>query len=155
MARFANVHNFERPSLPSLHLRDADGNDRRFFIRSLLLGDQLLLEALELKDDDDSAGHFFQSLGDAGSEPSALLDQLVQKMMRALSTKHLVREAGSLQIAETMVKGRIEENEAETAKQPLLVIDGRRIEWSDFGSMLMKFQGWQFRLELIDPVDEA
>jgi hypothetical protein len=36
-----------------------------------------------------------------------------------------------------------------------LVIDGRRVEWNDFGATLMAFEGWQFRLELLDPSDEA
>jgi hypothetical protein len=28
-------------------------------------------------------------------------------------------------------------------------------EWADFGAMLLAFEGWQFRLELLDPSDEA
>jgi hypothetical protein len=29
------------------------------------------------------------------------------------------------------------------------------VEWNDFGAILMAFEGWQFRLELLDPSDEA
>jgi hypothetical protein len=38
---------------------------------------------------------------------------------------------------------------------PFVIIDGRRVEWNDFGTILMAFEGWQFRLELLDPSDEA
>ncbi|WP_445344300.1 DUF7713 domain-containing protein [Caballeronia humi] len=36
-----------------------------------------------------------------------------------------------------------------------MIIDGRRIEWNDLGAMLLAFEGWQFRLEMLDPSDEA
>jgi hypothetical protein len=38
---------------------------------------------------------------------------------------------------------------------PCVVIDGRRVDWTDFGAMLMAFEGWQFRVDLVDPSDEA
>lgn len=38
---------------------------------------------------------------------------------------------------------------------PLLVIDGREVPWDDFGRMLMAFDGWQFKLEIVDRNDEA
>ena len=44
------------------------------------------------------------------------------------------------------------------SRQPRLacvIIDRRRVEWTDFGAMLMAFEGWQFRLELLDPSNEA
>jgi hypothetical protein len=31
-----------------------------------------------------------------------------------------------------------------------VIIDGRRIEWNDLGAMLLAFEGWQFRLEMLD-----
>ena len=155
MAQFADVPNFQHPTFTPLRLRDAHAKDHKFHFRSVLIGDQLLLEAFELKDDDESAGYRFQILGDSKAEPFALLSQLVHKMKRALATSHLVTEAGSLQVADTIVRGRIEWKGSESASQPFVVIDGRRIEWNDFGAMLGAFEGWQFRLELVDPSDEA
>nr|WP_281355946.1 hypothetical protein [Azoarcus taiwanensis] len=38
---------------------------------------------------------------------------------------------------------------------PLLVIDGREISWDEFGRMLMAFEGWQFKLDMVDRSDEA
>jgi hypothetical protein len=76
-------------------------------------------------------------------------------MKRALAIRHLVERAGQLEVAETTVRGRIEWDDNENGRLPCIVIDGRRIDWADFGAMLMAFEGWQFRIELVDPGDEA
>jgi hypothetical protein len=155
MAQFADLQSFQHPSFTPLRLRDAHGYDHEFHFRSLLLGDQLSLEAFELTGDNDLAGYRFQSLADPELEPFALLGQLVQKMKRALATMHLVADSGGLRVAEALVKGRIEWDGIENSNQPCVIIDGQRVEWADFGAMLLSFEGWQFRLELLDPTDEA
>lgn len=116
-----------------------------------MLGDRLSLEAFELETDE-PAGYRFQTLGEADSEPFALLAQLIQKMKRALGIKHLQADAGRLRIADMTVRGRVEWN---GASQPCVIIDGRRIESDELGAMLLAFEGWQFRLEMLDPSDEA
>jgi hypothetical protein len=136
-------------------LSDAHGDDHEFHFRSLLLGDQLSLEAFELAGGDGSKGYRFQSLGDPEAEPFALLGQLIQKIKRALATTHLVADAGGLRVAETLVRGRIEWDGIDHSGRPCVVIDGRRVDWDNFGAMLMAFEGWQFRLEMLDPSDEA
>jgi hypothetical protein len=35
------------------------------------------------------------------------------------------------------------------------MIDGKRVKWAYFGAMLIAFERWQFRLELIAPNDET
>jgi hypothetical protein len=35
------------------------------------------------------------------------------------------------------------------------VIGGREITWDHFGEMLMTYEGWQFRLQILDPSEEA
>ncbi|MFM0326943.1 DUF7686 domain-containing protein [Caballeronia glebae] len=94
MAQFTDLEQFQHPSFTPLRLSDAHGYDHEFHFRSLLLGDQLSLEAFELMDGDDSVGYRFQSLGDPESDPFALLGQLVQKIQRALAATHLVADAG-------------------------------------------------------------
>ncbi|MGF6507862.1 DUF7713 domain-containing protein [Paraburkholderia sp. 32] len=156
MAYLADVQAFEHPEFTSVRLPDADGVVHEFHFRSLLFGDQLSLEAFELASgDEDRAGFRFQLLGDPRSDPFELLGDLLQKMKRALAVKHLVEDAGHLVVAETTVRGRIEWDGNENYRLPCVVIDGRRVDWSDFGAMLMAFEGWQFRIELVDPSDEA
>lgn len=101
------------------------------------------------------AGFHFQLLGDPQSDPFELLGVLVQKVKRALAVRHVVERSGHLEVAGTTVRGRIEWDGSENGRLPCVVIDGRRIDWTDFGAMLMAFEGWQFRIELVDPSDEA
>jgi hypothetical protein len=84
MAQFAGHPNFEHPSFTPLRLRDALGDEHEFRFRSLLLGDQLSLEAFELTGDDDSTGYRFQCLGKPESEPFALLAQRSCVLRRAI-----------------------------------------------------------------------
>lgn len=156
MAHLAEVRAFEHPEFTPVRLHDADGVVREFHFRSLLFGDQLSLEAFELPfGNEDCAGYRFQLLGDPQSDPFKLLGDLVQKMKRALAFRHLVEDAGHLVVAETTVRGRIEWDGDESGRLPCVVIDGKRVNWSEFGAMLMSFEGWQFRIELLDPSDEA
>jgi hypothetical protein len=159
MARFAELH-FEHPEFTPVRLADADGAVHEFHFRSLLFGDQLSLEAFELASgDEDCAGFRFQLLGDPQSDPLELLGNLVRKIKRALATRHLAQHGRNLEIAGTTVRGRIEwdsgQESGEGGRLPCVVVDGRRVDWTDFGAMLMAFEGWQFRIELVDPSDEA
>lgn len=145
MAQFADLRNFELPSFTPLRLLDVHGYEHEFQFRSLLLGDQLLLEAFELLGDGDSAGYRFQSLGNPESEPFALLAQLVQNRARLgdhAPRLECWRAAGGLQVAETMVRGLLEWDGVEHTSQPCVIIDGRRLDWRDFGAMLLAFEGW-------------
>ncbi|WP_439899890.1 DUF7686 domain-containing protein [Paraburkholderia phymatum] len=60
-------------------------------------------------------GFRFQLLGDPQSDPFELLGNLVQKVKRALTVRHLVEHAGNLEVAGTMVRGRIEWTAARAA----------------------------------------
>lgn len=150
-----NIVGFEHPRFAPVRLLDADARSHEFHFRSLLRGGRLSLEAFELAGNDESDGYRFQILGEPQSDPFVLLGKLVQKIMRALSMKHLHEDARGPQVAGTMARGRIEWDGVEGSRLPCVIIDGRRVEWTDFGAMLMAFEGWQFRLELLDPSDEA
>jgi Thiolase, C-terminal domain len=101
------------------------------------------------------AGYKFQIIGDPEEDLLVLLGRLIEKMRRALSTKHLTDGEHGLQIAEQrVVRGRIEWDDASDGRVPLLVIDGREIGWDEFGRMLMSFEGWQFKLSIADKSEE-
>ncbi|MGH7121545.1 MAG: DUF7713 domain-containing protein [Acetobacteraceae bacterium] len=54
-----------------------------------------------------------------------------------------------------MARGRISCDTERDARVPLLVIDRQAIPWEQFGRMLTTFEGWQFKLEILDGSDEA
>jgi len=49
-----------------------------------------------------------------------------------------------------LVCGHIAWDDTNEDRMPLMVVDGREITWDDFGRMLMAFEGWQFKLEILD-----
>lgn len=84
----------------------------------------------------------------------SLLGRLIERMRRCLSVKHLVQDGSGLQIAEQTVRAQISSDLETDERTPLLIIDGREVLWEQFGRMLMTFEGWQFRMEIVDPSDE-
>jgi hypothetical protein len=52
------------------------------------------------------------------------------------------------------VQAKIESDIDQDDRMPLLIIDGKEITWSEFGRMLMSFEGWQFKMTLADKSEE-
>lgn len=80
---------------------------------------------------------------------------MIVRIRKALSVKHLSDDGRGLQIADMTVRGRIECGYSDGYPAPSIVVDGREISWESFGRMLGTFEGWQFRLEIIDRSDET
>jgi hypothetical protein len=114
-----------------------------------LLGSMMTLEAFELIAGV-PGGYQFETIGKPDDEPLPLLGRLIERIRRSLAVKHLVRTELGAQIADMAVCGRIEWDEAEDSRVPLLAIDGQEVSWEEFGHMLMSFEGWQFRLGIHD-----
>jgi len=93
-------------------------------------------------------------IGNPEEDLLALLGRLINKMRRALSARHIQDGEYGLQVADKVVRARIEWDEAEDGCVPLIVVDGREITWNQFGRMLMSFEGWQFKLEIRDRSEE-
>lgn len=147
---------FEHVQFDPVEMTDTAGAPHRFHFCVRLNGEQVALEAFELKNGA-PGGYTFEVLGDPEGDLFALMAQLIERMRRALARRHLELDEGSarLQIAEFLVRGRIEWDENEDGRVPLLVIDGREVTWEQFGQMLMSYEGWQLRLEIKDPSDEV
>jgi len=135
-------------------LVDCSGQAHEFHFRTHLFGPGVALDAIEIRDGS-PAGYQFQIIGDPEEDLLALLGRLIEKMRRALSVKHIQDREYGLQVADKVVRARIEWDEAEDGRVPLIVVDGREITWDQFGRMLMSFEGWQFKLEIRDKSEEV
>lgn len=154
VAALSGLHDFENFRFEPIGLVDCAGEKHEFHFRTHLLGRIVVLDAFELHDGCPS-GYQCQIVGDPEDDLLALLARLVQKLGRMLSVKHLTNEDPTPQIAAQTVRGRIDWDDSAAEHTPLVVIDGREISWDDFGRMLMAFEGWQFKLEIVDRSDEA
>lgn len=155
VAKVSGIDNFDNSRLQPIRINDCAGESHRFHFVSRLLGNIVTLEAFEVQDGD-RAGYQFQIIGDPEEDMFAMLGRMVEKIRKTLSVKH-VRNAGDghgLQIAGMTVRGRIECYLSEDIYMPRVVVDGQEISWEDFGRMISAFEGWQFKLEILDRSEE-
>ncbi len=153
LAQLDGLEAFEHPKFEAVALADCDGAVHEFHFRTHLFGPGVSLSAFELRDGS-PAGYQFQIVGDPDDEPFVLLGRLIERMRRALAVKHLTVDEYGQKIADHVVRARIEWDDAHGGRIPRLVIDGREIDWDEFGHMLMTFEGWNFKLNIADPSEE-
>jgi hypothetical protein len=154
VAERSGVESFENIRLEPIGITDCAGEEHQFHLRTRLLGDMVILEAFELRDGE-PGGYKFKLAGNPEEDLFVLLGRLVQRIRKALSVKYLADDEYGLQIVDQTVKGVIDCDLSEVERKPLLLIDGQDISWEDFGRMLMSFEGWQFKLEIVDPSDDV
>lgn len=146
---------FQHVQFDPVDMPDAGGAMHRFHFRLHLLGDRVSLEAFELKAGAPD-GYQFQMLDEAEVDLFALMARLIERMRRTLGQSHLEKDPRfGLSIKDMLVRGRITCDLDADDRLPLLVIDGREIDWETFGRMLMTFEGWQFKLEIKDRSEEV
>ena len=108
MAEAMGLEGFEHAKFEPVGLADCTGEVHEFHFRTNLFGTGVALDAFELRDGD-PAGYQFQIIGDPEDDLLVLLGQLIQKIRRGLSTKHVVDGQHGLQIADDrVVRGKIE-----------------------------------------------
>jgi hypothetical protein len=131
------------------------GVRHEFHFRLHLLGDRVSMESFELQGVEPS-GYQFAVIGEPEVDLFALMAQLITRMRRALSVRHLKDDGDGfgLGIADFLVRGHITWDDEHEGRLPLLVIDGQEVPWETFGRMLMTFEGWQFKLEIRDRSEE-
>lgn len=154
VAARAGLAHFENVRLEPITVNDCDGIPHQFHFRVRLLGKLLSLDAFELHDGEPS-GYQLQLVGAPDEELFGMVGRMVEKIRRTLAVKHIASGKYGLEILDQCVKGRIDSDELSDGQRPLLIIDGRPVTWDQLGSMLMSFEGWQVKLELLDPSDEA
>ncbi len=98
-------------------------------------------------------------IGTPGEDRFSQLGRLVKRIHATLATKYVEDGKYGLQIRDMEVKGSIEADISEGTelfgtRPPMLVIDGREVSWEQFGEMLMTFEGFQFKLQIIDKSED-
>ena len=145
--------NFENFRLEPIGINDCDGEAHQFHFRTRLLGSMVVMEAFELEDGH-PCGYEFQVIGEPDDDLFMLLKQVIERIRRALSVKHIKQDEHGPHIANMHVRGRIEWDENEDGRVPIVIVDGRELTWERFGQMMAEFEGWQFKMEILDRSDE-
>lgn len=141
------------PEFTPVRVKDAGGENHLFHFHARDFGEGIAVDAYDVAAAGPD-GYRFQVIGPPGSDPLALVGQLIQKIRRALAVQHLRQGEFGPQIVDHVLRGRIEWDEEEDGRVPLVIVDGQPISWDRLGMLLMTYEGWQFKLEMRDPSEE-
>jgi len=159
VAERSGLVDFDNHRLDPIAITAADGVIHQFHFRTRLLGDIVTLEAFELKEGE-PAGYQFQLIGEPDEDRFIQLGRLVARIRSTLATKYLEDGPYGMQVKDMEVKGKIEADMSDPSDLygattlPMMVIDGREVSWEQFGEMLMTFEGFQFKLQIIDKSED-
>lgn len=142
---------FEPVTLP-----DAAGRPHVLQVRRRFCPTGQVVEAFEVRDGV-AGGYQFAILAEADADPLELFAQLYERMRRGLARRHLVDDQYGAQLAfPGPIRGYVSSDYDRHPKPlPVIVIDGRELTWEEFGRMLLSFEGWQFRLEIVDRTEDV
>ncbi len=154
LAESGGLDDFEHIDFEPVTMSDAYGLEHVFEFRTHLFGDGVAIDAIEFKDDQ-TEGYRFKVIGPEDGDLLELLARLITKMRRGLAHAHLEDSPLGLQISNPgIVRARVECDLEGTTGIPLVVIDGRSITWDEVGRMVSAYEGFQFKLEMLDLSDE-
>lgn len=153
---------YDHIELQPISLEDIDGQQHKFEFTVQLMGDELVLKAHE-DTRDDVCAYEFSMVGEYEDGLFSLFSRLYERMINTLNTRHIYKdpETGQWLVqagdgGEDIIRGRIEPDTDmdDSIETPLIIIDGKKISWKEFGKMLMTFEGFNFKLQIYDPSDE-
>jgi len=147
--------NFDHLSFHPITVADTNDENHIFHFQTRLFGDNVLIQALEIKDAEPK-GYEFSIHGDAKEDLFGLFARLVERIRCALSRRHI--EENDLTrysiTDENTVRGHITWDDDTGGEIPCLVIDGKELSWHEFGRMLMTYEGFHFRLDIFESSEE-
>ena len=145
---------FETIELKPITLRDCSGKPHKFHFFTHSVPTGLEIEAYEVIDGE-RKGYEFCVLAPHDCNQSNLILDLYEKIKRGLAKKYLEMDSGRKFFKNMRVVGKIAWDDNYGGEIPELYIDGERVTWTELGRMLMTFEGWQFKMDIIDPTDEV
>ena len=135
-------------------IRDGLGEVHHYRLRKRLDPIGIFMEAEEQR----SGGYDFKVSGDLYGDQGELLLRLIAKAERGMAETYI--SEGSFpngqryySLPNDRLVGRIESDLTEELL-PLLVVNGKSYTWEEVSKMLMSYEGFQVKLEILDPYEE-
>ena len=120
---------------------DCCGQARRFEVSLHTTDGGYFLRATEIREG--PGGYEFAA--HAESSPYLALGRLRQRIAQGLATRYLVVAEGQQRLSHDRAVGHIDYGG--------VVVDGEKIEFDDFVTMLQGYEGWQFEIRVVDPYE--
>ena len=141
---------------PPVKLFDSIGKEHTFYFE-VRLSTGLGMIASEIDDNNNPYGYEFSIIKHPNTPSSEVYSQLIEKIKKGLSVRYLhssdfgeCSSQNRLYIKDDVIIGRIEQKE----DTPMVVIDGKEYTWEDLGQFVSSHEGFNFRLECIDPYED-
>ncbi len=144
---------FDNTPLQPIVVADADEVPRTFEIRSMLVptGHAMIAEETPRSE---RGGYRFEVLGDLEADAWELFQRLLETMRREMAVRHIEpAEHGWRLTRDQRLVGRIEWDPETDGTEPLLVVDGKALTWSQLGRMLMTFEGFTLDARVRDSIE--
>lgn len=134
---------------PSRTVTGPDGREHLLRFRLWRTPGGISADAIEQgPDGDDPDGYALSVSGGHDADPDVLLAALDQRVRVETGRCYLEHDdPAGWQVTGTEVAGRLDGDQDDL---PDVIIDGRRITWTDFGRMIASFDGWWFRMTFGD-----
>jgi hypothetical protein len=136
--------------------KDCDGIDHCFQIGKKIHPTGIFWEAIEFIEED-KVGYSFEIHQEFEEDSNGALKRLYKKIKKGLSQKHIKREVFRghelISFKDNLVEGRIEWDDRYETDMPKFIIDGQEYSLEEFGRMMMSCEGWNFKLEIIEPTE--
>ncbi len=144
---------FEHIDFAPLTLKDDYGKPHTFEFEMILVPPGISIRAFERKTNG-VEGYRFEILGERDQSCREIHAELVNRIKRGLARRHLTENDwdGSFS-PKDIVRGRIDYDNS--SDEPKFVIDGMTFSLQELGRMMLTYEGFQFRLEFVDPSDEV
>lgn len=136
--------------------KDCDGIDHCFQIGKKIHSTGICWEAVEFIEVD-RVGYSFEVHQDFEEDSNDALKRLYKKIRKGLSQKFIKREVFQghelISFKDNLVEGRIEWDDRYDDRTPKFIIDGQEYSLEEIGRMMMSCEGWNFKLEIIEPTE--
>ena len=133
---------------------DCDGIEHCFKIGKMINPMGIRWEAKEYLDDE-NVGYSFEVCQEFDEDSLSAINRLYKKTENGLSKKFVEKREffgrELFNLKDNIAEGRIEWDDNFDGEIPKLIIDGQEFSLYDLGKMMMSCEGWNFRLEIIEP----
>lgn len=135
-------------------IKDGQGNVHQFRLKKRLDPIGIIMDAEEER----TGGYQFREYGELHENQGELLLRLLAKVENGMSEIYV--EEGEFPngqkyhlLPNDRLTGRVEPSR-EDNNIPLLVVNGKNYTWDEIGQMLMHYEGFQVKLEMVDLSEE-
>ncbi len=131
------------------------GRSFTFEISRFVLPVLISYEAVEIREDYEP-GRMIKEMEALPCDESKLWQRFCQKITRYIEKDYLIYSSRKreMELSEEEVAGYLRWNDTSKGQLYDVIIDGRSYSWEAFGRLLKGYEGYQFRLTLLDPSED-